>query len=182
MRLRRWAVGLLVVVTLSSRSAAAQTPAGNPVLPDRPVSAMAGERLVGEALAGALLAVTASWGFAWAGAEILGPHGGEDPGLEGAVAGFLVGTTIGASTGVHLAARGFGLPASYWEALGGAVAGSLALLVLPLDADEPSFWAAVYGLPIAGAVLTSSIGSQTRMRLSAHPVAGGVGMHLTLSF
>ena len=182
MNTRGWWSGPLLIALLCARSALAQSPVGVGADLEAPASAWAGEKVVGEALAGGLLAVIASWGFAWMGAEILGPHGGEDPGVTGAITGFMVGTAIGASAGVHFAAREFGLPASYWEALGGAVVGSLVLFAVPLDADEVRFWAAVYGLPILGAVAASSIGSQSRMRPTARATTHGIGVGLAVSF
>lgn len=168
------AIGLLLPGSLASQ-AADSAPARVPR------SAMAGEVILGEVLAGALLAGGLSWGFAVLGGKIA-PDEGEDPGLVASVTGFLVGTTLGASLGVHLAARAFHLPARYYEALGGAVAGTLVVIALPLDMDEASSWVAVYGLPILGAVLTSSIGSRSRLRVSVQPAAGGAHVGVGFDF
>lgn len=140
------------------------------------------EPMLAETLSGAFIGVVASWGCAFMGAAVLGPHGGEDPGLMGALTGFMIGAAAGSALGVHLAARGFGLPASYWEALAGGVSGALALMVLPLDADRPAFWVMVYGAPVLGAVLASSIGSASRIRPVVRPAAGAVELGMAVAF
>ena len=148
----------------------------------RPGSAFATDRLAAEAASGAFLGCVASLGFAWAGAHLLGPHGGEDPGLLGALTGLAVGVMAGSALGVHLVARSAGLPARYWDALAGAVSGTLALGLLPLDADEPTFWVAVYGVPTLAAVLTSSIGTASRMRPVVRPVDSGLDVGVAVAF
>jgi len=138
--------------------------------------------LTAEALSGAAVGLLASWGLAYAGAAILGPHGGEDPGLAGALTGFLVGTVVGSALGVQLTARAFGMPALYYEALGGALAGTLALGMLPLDMDQPIFWVVVYGVPAFGAVMASTLGSQSRLGPVVRPTGDGVGIGLRVAF
>lgn len=138
--------------------------------------------LAAEAVSGAAVGLLASLGLAYAGAAILGPHGGEDPGMLGAVTGFLLGMAVGSAVGVHFTARTFGLPARFSEALGGALSGTLALGLLPLDADEPTFWVAVYGMPALGAVLASTLGSESRMRPIVRPADDGVGVGLSVAF
>ena len=145
-------------------------------------SPLAGDYVAAETASGALMAFGLSIGFAWAGSAVLGPHDGEDPGLVGAVSGFFAGAAVGSALGVHLAARTLKLPARFWEALGGGVAGTMLFLALPLDADEPSFWVGAYALPIAGAILASSAGSASRMRPTVAPAPGGLRLGLAVPF
>jgi hypothetical protein len=145
-------------------------------------SAFAGDYVAAESASGALMAFGLSFGFAVAGGAVLGPHGGEDPGLVGAVSGFFAGAAVGSALGVHMAARLLKLPARFWEALGGGVAGTLLCLALPLDADEPSFWVSAYALPVVGAILASSAGSASRMRPTVAPAPGGLRLGLSVAF
>jgi hypothetical protein len=179
----RGAVPLLIVALLGpgtthaqARPDVAETPVCQAYAPASPAA------MTAEMLSGAAVGLLASWGLAYAGAAILGPHGGEDPGLVGAVTGFFVGTAVGSALGVHLTARALGLPARYSEALGGALAGTLMLGALPLDADAPIFWVAVYGVPVFGAVMASTLGSQSRIGTVMQPTREGVGVGLRFAF
>jgi len=138
--------------------------------------------LVAETAAGAALAVGASLVLMRAGAVTIGPHGGEDPGLLGAMIGFSVGLWAGSAAGVQLVARRSGLPAQYWDALVGSVSATLVLGLLHLDPDDPAAWVLVYAVPTVGAVATSSVGSATRMRPLIRPAIGGVDVGIELAF
>jgi hypothetical protein len=150
-------------------------------------SAGAGEIVAGEFAAGVALgfgfSFGFSWGFAWLGARALGPHGGEDPGLMGAVTGFLIGSVVGSSLGVHLVARGWGLPARYYEAAGGALLGTYTLLAIGPDPDHATFWAAAYGLPALGAIAASTLGSWSRrVRPHVQGLDGAAGIGASVGF
>jgi len=145
-------------------------------------SAFAGDYVAAETASGALMALGLSVGFALVGSAVVGPHGGEDPGLVGAVGGFFAGAAVGSAVGVHLAARTLKLPARFWEALGGGAAGTLLVLALSLDPDEPSFWIGAYALPVAGAILGSSLGSASRMRPTVAPAPGGLRLGFAVPF
>jgi hypothetical protein len=124
-----------------------------------------------------------SLGMAWLGSDLLGPRGGEDPGLAGALVGFAAGLTLGASLGVHLVARGYRLPARYEEALAGALAGVLLLPAVPIDLDRAGTWVAIFAVPTATAVIASSLGSSSRtVRPSARALRNGIGVGVELAF
>jgi len=139
------------------------------------------EFVLAETLAGAFMGFGLGWGMARLGADVLGPHGGEDPGLAGALFGFAVGLTVGTSLGVHLAARGYGFPASYIEALGGALAGVLLLPALPA-VNEPLAVIGIFVVPAALSAIASSLGSTSRVRPVAGPDAGGVRLGVAVEF
>jgi len=185
MRATRWCRALFPILLGASAPLGAQQAA--PPVPHStrrsgPATPFAAESMFAETLAGAFVGVIASRGCAWIGAAALGPHGGEDPGLAGALTGFMVGAAAGTALGVHLAARGFGFPASYWEALAGGVAGTLALGALPLDADRPTFWVLVYGAPALGAMLASSIGSASRIHPVMRAANRGIDVGVAVTF
>ena len=137
--------------------------------------------LAAQAMSGAVVAGLASWGLAVVGAAVLGPQGGEDPGVLGAMTGFAVGVAAGSALGVHLAARGMGLPVRYWEALAGSVSGTLALGLLHVDPDAAAFWALVYGVPTVGAVVTSSLAASSRVQPVVRPAADRVDIGVAVS-
>jgi hypothetical protein len=100
----------------------------------------------------------------------------------GAVTGFLIGSVVGSSLGVHLVARGWGLPASYYEAVGGALLGTYALLAVVPDPDHATFWVAAYGLPTLGAVGASTLGSWSRpVRTHIQGLEGSVGIGVSVA-
>jgi hypothetical protein len=109
------------------------------------------------------------------------PSDGEDPGLGGVILGFATGLAVGTSLGVHLVARGRGLPARYVEALGGALAGVLLVPVLPnIDLDQTASVVAIYAVPTVMAVLASSLGSSSRLRPIVRRTRGGVGVGVSV--
>ena len=174
MRFQRTMPVLLMLGSLATSSAGAQGGSHAP---------FASEPILAEAAAGALMAFGMSFGMAHVGAALLGPKGGEDPGLAGALAGFAAGLALGASLGVHLVARGFGLPARYEEALGGALAGVLLLPAVPIDLDRSGTWLAIFALPTATAVIASSLGSSSRtVRPSARGLPNGIGVGVEIVF
>jgi hypothetical protein len=143
----------------------------------------ASEPMLAEFAAGAAMAFGMSLGMARMGATVLGPHGGEDPGLAGAVVGFAAGLVLGSSLGVHLVARGYGLPARYEEAVAGGLAGVLLLPALPIDLDRAGTWLAIYALPTATAVLASALGSSSRaVRPAARALREGIGVGVEVAF
>lgn len=177
---------LLMLAALVAQPARAQTGLGDrradtATVPVRR-SAYDPGYLIAEAAAGAACAVGASLILMRAGAATIGPHGGEDPGMLGAMIGFSVGLWAGSAAGVHVVARHAGLPARYWDALAGSVSATLALGLLHLDPDEPTAWLLVYAVPTIGAVVTSSVASATRMRPVVRPALGGVDVGLELAF
>jgi len=138
--------------------------------------------IVAETAVGAGVAVGAAFAMMRVGEVLVGPRGGEDPGMLGAAIGFSVGLVAGSSLGVHSVARGFGLPARYTEALGGALAGLLLLPMLSLDADEPLAWALGFGVPSLGASLVSSLGAHSRLRIVVQPAGDRVDAGVALAF
>jgi hypothetical protein len=174
MRFHRVIPVILMLGSWATSSARAQP--GSP-------APFASEPILAEAAAGAVMAFGMSLGMARLGSELLGPKGGEDPGLAGALVGFAAGLTLGASLGVHLVARGYRLPARYEEALAGALAGVLLLPAVPIDLDRAGTWVAIFAVPTATAVIASSLGSSSRtVRPSARALRNGIGVGVELAF
>src|SRR5687767_10360965 len=98
-------------------------------------------RLMTEVAIGGAGAAAAGLGFAVLGGSVIGPHGGEDPGLLGIVIGTIVGIPVGSSIGAYLGAKAFGAPARYGDALGGAALGmgTFLLLVMPVAQLDPDY-------------------------------------------
>lgn len=143
----------------------------------------ASEPILAEAAAGSLMALGMSLGMAHVGSALLGPKGGEDPGLAGALVGFAAGLVLGSSLGVHLVARGYRLPARYEEALAGALAGVLLLPAVPIDLDRAGSWIAIFAVPTATAVIASGLGSSSRtVRPCARALQRGIGVGVELAF
>lgn len=180
----REVAAILMLAALATSSGWAQG-AGAVPPPAAPQSrtAFAGEPILAEATAGALMAFGMSLGVARVGATVLGPRGGEDPGLAGGIVGFATGLVLGSSLGVHLVARGYGLPARYEEAVAGALAGVLLLPALRIDLDRAGTWLAIYAVPTATAVVASSLGSSSRMaRPALRALREGIGVGVEIGF
>lgn len=180
----RGSFGLALIVTLvpPGPPAAAQAPRTGP---QRLVEhrAFQSEPMLVEAAAGLLVGVGTSMVLARVGATVLGPRGGEDPGLAGAMVGFAAGLTVGTALGVHAVARAYGLPARYEEAAAGALAGVLLVPALPIDIDHRASILAVFAVPTVGAVLASSAGSASRWTGPVvRPAPGGVGVEMSVAF
>jgi len=125
-----------------------------------------------------------------AGAAVIGPHGGEDPGVLGAFIGGLVGCSLGMGVGVSTMARSQGEPSSFARASMGAFLG-IGLVAglsgpLDLDPDYASFWIALATIPPALAVLVNHAGpgpARADARLIARPLAAGrLGLGASLGF
>jgi len=174
MRFRRTMPIMMMLGWLAASAARAQPGSHAP---------FASEPVLAEVTAGALMAFGMSLGMARLGATVLGPNGGEDPGLAGGLVGFAAGLVLGSSLGVHLVARGFGLPARYEEAAAGALAGVLLLPALPIDFDRAGTWIAIYAVPTLTAVLASSLGSSSRaVRPTARALPDGIGVGVEVGF
>jgi hypothetical protein len=125
-----------------------------------------------------------------AGAEVIGPHGGEDPGLMGAFIGGLVGFTLGVGGGVSAMARSQREPSSFARASAGALlgVGLVGALAGPLhlDPDRAPFWISLATIPPAAAVWVNHAGGNThhdRLRLVARPLGGGrLGLGASVGF
>lgn len=184
MPVRREVAAILMLAVLAASSGWAQG-AGSvrpPAAPPAPTP-FASEPILAEATAGALMAFGISLGMARVGATVLGPRGGEDPGLAGGIVGFAAGLVLGSSLGVHLVARRYGLPARYEEAVAGALAGVLLLPALPIDLDRAGAWLAIYAVPTATAVLASSPGSWSRSaRPAVRALRDGIGVGVEVGF
>jgi len=141
-----------------------------------------GEFVFAEATAGLFTGIVGAWALANIGAEVLGPHGGEDPGLAGGLTGLALGLTLGTSIGVHMVARGYGFPARYFEALGGALAGMLLLPVVPFEVDGPIALIGVLAIPAVTSAVASSLGSASRVRPVAGPDADGARLGVAVEF
>jgi hypothetical protein len=121
-----------------------------------------------------------------AGYEVIGPHGGEDPGELGAMLGALTGLVVGIGGGVSSAAHLQGEPASFARASLGAFVGVLLIGALSrplnLDAHRAPVWICLATIPPATAVLLNhSAGEATgpARHLAVHPLSGnrlGVGV------
>lgn len=181
MRTGRQLIVIVVLILLVAQGAVGQ---GRPQTRRAvPLSPLQSEPMLAETAAGLMLGFGTSIMMARVGSTLLGPHGGEDPGLMGGVVGFAVGLALGSSLGVHLAARGYGFPARYEEAAGGALAGVLLLPALPLDIDHPATIIALFAVPTVTAALASSLGSSARWTAPAvRPVGDGVGVGVALAF
>jgi hypothetical protein len=176
-------VAVVVAVMMAAGQALAAQPRDGVGPPPASRAPFRSEPLVAEAAAGLSLGFVMSWGMARIGATVLGPRGGEDPGLAGAVAGFAAGLALGSSLGVHLVARRCGFPARYAEAAAGAVAGVLLLPALPLDIDRGATWALIYAVPTLMATAASTLGSSSRWTGPAvRPVGTGVGVAMGVTF
>ena len=177
--MRRLLFRLWLLIVISPVAAAAQQP-GSAVVRGQPAQNLLGQFVLGWA-AGFL----AGYGGAKIGDAVLGPRGGEDPGLLGAFFGVTAGTVLGTSLTVHAVARDQGVPSEYGAALGGAVLGLVAVApllklgdALGVEASEPITWALVFALPAAGAVVFTDVGYRNRQRegrihVTAAPGPGG---------
>jgi hypothetical protein len=148
-------------------SAASGPPAGTAVL------------LVWQGAAGALGGFLGGFALGAAGAEVIGPHGGEDPGLMGALIGGFAGFVLGTGGGVSGAARLQGEPSSFAGAslgaiLGVAVIGAL-YKPLNLDPDYAPVWVCLFTIPPAMAVALNRIMATARAprSLMVRPLSGG---------
>jgi hypothetical protein len=169
---------------------AAQQPASDvsTAIPDS--GATRAERLIVQGIAGAAGGAIGALALGAAGAAVIGPHGGEDPGLLGAVLGGLAGLTLGIGGGVSLTARWQGEPSSFAGAAIGAAGGVLLVAALAqplhLDTDYAALWICLATIPPAAAVLGNrGLGSAHRpmSRLVIGPLRRervGLGMALPL--
>lgn len=110
-------------------------------------------RIMREFFAGVTGGILGSIGFAYAGAAVIGPHGGEDPGLIGAVIGTLFGATVGSSIGVQIAGTAGDETGSYGATLLGSTVGMLTFLLIHPDPDNAPFWIGLYTLPTVGGII-----------------------------
>lgn len=125
-----------------------------------------------------------------AGAVVIGPHEGEDPGLLGRILGGVAGLVLGMGGGVSGMARAQGEPSSFARASMGAFlgVGIVAALSEPLelDPDYAPLWICLGTIPPALAVLVNHAGGDARApvaSLVARPLAAGrLGLGASLGF
>jgi hypothetical protein len=158
---------LRLVLPLSLITPAAAAPGPTP----RVVHGQPAQNLLGQFIIGWAAGFGAGYGGAKLGAAVLGPRGGEDPGLLGGLFGLAAGIVLGTSTAVYGVARGQGVPSEYATALGGAMLGLVAVAplfktgdALGIEVSEPVVWAMVFALPAAGAVFLTDLSYRGRQR------------------
>jgi hypothetical protein len=122
-------------------------------------------KILGEFFVGGIGGIAGSFVLALIGAATIGPHNGEDPGLYGAIAGTIVGSTFGSSMGVYLIGNRRDERGSYWATLLGSTVGTVIFLALSQDPDDANFWIALYALPALG----GTIGFNESRRHKMHP-------------
>jgi len=174
-----WRCAWMVIVLVFVLAPAARAQSASGGSDRRPFQ---GEFVFAEAAAGLVTGLVGAWALANVGAEVLGPHGGEDPGLAGGLTGLALGLTLGTSLGVHLVARGYGFPANYVEALGGALAGVLLLPAVPFEVNGPIALIGVLAIPAVTSALASSLGSASRVRPVVGPDADGARLGVAVEF
>ena len=146
-----------------------------------------GTRLPIEFLLGGVGALAGGLGGARLGAAIIGPRGGEDPGVLGAVIGLVLGAPLGTAAGVFVGARADDPKAQFGSALGGAGVGLATFLLLGgvtgLDPDQGTFWVGFFGLPLMGAVLSEELGLRRRnLRVEVVPGRRGLRLGVRVGF
>lgn len=179
----------LVALGVVWNDAAAQDPARSDSTTRRGAATPA-ELFIVQGVAGVAGGAIGAIALGAAGAELIGPHGGEDPGLLGAVVGGLAGLTLGMGAGVSVTARWEGEPSSFWGAAIGAAGGVLLVgalaPLLDLDPDYAPLWICLATIPPAAAVLGNRGLGMARgpaSRLVAGPLRGRrMGLGVSLAF
>jgi hypothetical protein len=181
-------IALVALSPTADKDVWAQGPARSDAAAFQAPSATAGLFIM-QGAAGAAGGFLGGLALGAAGAALIGPHGGEDPGLVGALIGGLAGFTLGTGAGVSGAARLQHEPSSFGGATMGAFLG-LGLVgalskPLNLDPDYAPLWICLFTIPPATAVILNRVMGASRevQHLTVRPLAGGrVGVGAVLGF